>query len=138
MGLFNNPAPEESEDCLYLNVFTPATPGAGRAVLVWLYGGSLQFGSSGLPGYDGSHFAGYVVQTHSSDGLANSVRNQDVVIVTLNYRTNGKLHRGLDEIQRCKVIKWANILTNSLWFPQLTRAAAHGAQSWLLGSTSCS
>ena len=60
-SIFNNPAPEESEDCLYLNVFTPEAPthGAGRAVLVWLYGGSLQFGAASLPGYDGSHFAGY-------------------------------------------------------------------------------
>jgi carboxylesterase type B len=59
-SVFNNPAPQESEDCLYLNVFTPqAKPGGpSRAVLVWLYGGALQFGTAGLPGYDGSYIAG--------------------------------------------------------------------------------
>jgi carboxylesterase type B len=66
----------ESEDCLYLNVYAPATPsiGRGRAVMFWLYGGSLQFGHAGQVAYDGSSFASY----------------QDVIIVTTNYRTNGK------------------------------------------------
>ena len=66
----------ESEDCLYLNVFTPATepPVGGRAVLFWIYGGDLQFGSTSVAWYDGTSFAA----------------NQDVVVVTTNYRTNGK------------------------------------------------
>jgi hypothetical protein len=48
-AIFNNPPPAESEDCLYLNVYAPATPagGSGRAVLFWIYGGSLQFGTAG-------------------------------------------------------------------------------------------
>ena len=73
--VFNNPPPEESEDCLYLNVFAPASPagGSGRAVLYWIYGGGLQFGYAGLPAYDGSAFAAY----------------EDVIVVTVNYRTNG-------------------------------------------------
>jgi len=64
----------ESEDCLFLNVFAPSTPApaGGRAVLFWIYGGALQFGSAGLPEYDGSGFAAY----------------QDVIVVTTNYRTN--------------------------------------------------
>ena len=75
---FNNPGgppPAESEDCLYLNVFTPTTkaPATGRAVMVWVFGGGLQFGNGGLLYYDGSSFAA----------------NQDVIIVTPNYRTNG-------------------------------------------------
>lgn len=59
--IFNNPAPEESEDCLYLNVYAPSTPAPydGRAVLVWIYGGSLQFGNAGQEFYDGSSFAAY-------------------------------------------------------------------------------
>ncbi|KAH7093540.1 Carboxylesterase [Paraphoma chrysanthemicola] len=73
-SIFNNPPPVESEDCLYLNVYAPATPagGAGRAVLFWIYGGSLQFGTAGIPSYDGSSFAAY----------------EDVIVVTTNYRTN--------------------------------------------------
>ena len=75
--LFNNPAPAESEDCLYLNVYAPSTPAPadGRAVLFWIYGGSLQFGNAGQTAYDGSFFAAY----------------EDVIVVTTNYRTNGKL-----------------------------------------------
>ncbi|PIA90596.1 Para-nitrobenzyl esterase [Cercospora beticola] len=72
--IFNNPAPEESEDCLYLNVYAPSTPAPcdGRPVLVWIYGGSLQFGNAGQEFYDGSSFAAY----------------EDVIVVTFNYRTN--------------------------------------------------
>jgi carboxylesterase type B len=76
-AVFNNPPPEESEDCLYLNVYAPATPagGNGRAVMFWIYGGSLQFGNAGQDTYDGSIFAAY----------------EDVIVVTTNYRTNGIL-----------------------------------------------
>ncbi|KAF1834105.1 alpha/beta-hydrolase [Decorospora gaudefroyi] len=72
--VFNNPAPVESEDCLYLNVYAPSTPagGAGRPVMFWIYGGSLQFGNAGQYTYDGSSFAAY----------------EDVIVVTTNYRTN--------------------------------------------------
>lgn len=77
-SVFNTPAAEESEDCLYLNVYAPATPagGKGRAVMFWIYGGGLQFGHAGHPGYDGSKFAA----------------EEDVIIVSVNYRTNGMCH----------------------------------------------
>ncbi len=76
---FNNPygpPPEESEDCLYLNVYAPASPApsSGRAVMVWIYGGNLQFGTGGIEVYDGSSLAA----------------NGDVIVVTFNYRTNGR------------------------------------------------
>lgn len=73
-AIFNNPPPAESEDCLYLNVFAPSAPASseGRSVLFWIYGGALEFGNAGNPIYDGSLLAAY----------------QDVIVVTVNYRTN--------------------------------------------------
>ncbi|EME47118.1 hypothetical protein DOTSEDRAFT_145504 [Dothistroma septosporum NZE10] len=73
-AVFNSPAPEESEDCLYLNVYAPSSPApeGGRAVMFWIYGGALQFGNAGQTYYDGSSFAAY----------------EDVIVVTSNYRTN--------------------------------------------------
>ena len=57
-----------SEDCLYLNVYTPAArPGANRPVLVWIHGGGLV--QDGGRNYDGTKLA--------ADGA---------VVVTINYR----------------------------------------------------
>lgn len=69
--------PETSEDCLYLNVFTPGTTGK-RPVLVWIHGGGNVVGAGSQRLYDGSEL----------------VRRGDVVIVTLNYRLGifGFLH----------------------------------------------
>ncbi|KAI0278329.1 Alpha/Beta hydrolase protein [Russula aff. rugulosa BPL654] len=72
-GTINTPAPAENEDCLYLNVWAPASKsGPLKPVVVWIYGGGFEFGSSSLPVYDGTSFA----------------KNQDVVFVSFNYRTN--------------------------------------------------
>lgn len=71
--IFNTPPPEdESEDCLYLNVYTPATGSDGKPVLFWIFGGAGLFGSAALPLYDGTSFAA----------------NHDIVVVAPNYRTN--------------------------------------------------
>ncbi|KAF2164978.1 hypothetical protein M409DRAFT_67655 [Zasmidium cellare ATCC 36951] len=63
-----------SEDCLYLNVFTPAgtTAWSNKTVLFWVYGGNLQSGSAAIDLYDGSFMAA----------------NQDVVVVSFGYRIN--------------------------------------------------
>ena len=77
------PAPDEpgtSEDCLFLNVWTPATDAAARPVMVWLHGGGFGNGSGGAAMYDGAALA----------------RRGDTVIVTVNHRLNlfGYLYLG--------------------------------------------
>lgn len=70
----------ESEDCLMLNVFTPAAgDGGNRPVMFWCHGGGFITGSGG-PAYDGTNLA----------------RRGDVVVVTINHRLNGLgfLHLG--------------------------------------------
>jgi para-nitrobenzyl esterase len=62
----------QSEDCLSLNVWTPATDAARRPVLVWLHGGTFSSGSAGYTLYDG----------------ANLARKHDVVVVGINHRLN--------------------------------------------------
>jgi para-nitrobenzyl esterase len=63
-------APHMSEDCLTLNVWTPALePKDKLPVMVWLYGGSYVSGSASDPRCDGESFA-----------------RKGVVLVTVNYR----------------------------------------------------
>lgn len=62
-----------SEDCLFLNVWTPALDAGRRPVMVYLHGGAHSHGSGSDPLYDGS----------------NLVRRGDVVVVTLNHRLAG-------------------------------------------------
>ena len=65
--VFDRPA---SEDCLYLNLWTPATDAAARLpVMVWIHGGGYQAGASHEPRHDGVRLA----------------RN-GVVLITINYR----------------------------------------------------
>ena len=70
----------QSEDCLILNVWTPALDNRRRPVLFWIHGGGFSTGSGSSAWYDGTNIA----------------RKQDVVIVTINHRLNvfGYCHLG--------------------------------------------
>jgi para-nitrobenzyl esterase len=69
--MFRSPAP--SEDCLYLNVWTPAKLNGARQrklpVLVYVYGGGFMAGDSSEKRYDGAALA-----------------RRGIVVVTVNYR----------------------------------------------------
>src|SRR5580704_9744117 len=69
--------PAEGEDCLVLNVWTPAVGTAGtsarkRPVMFWCHGGGFATGSGSSPDNDGTNLA----------------RRGDVVVVTINHRLN--------------------------------------------------
>lgn len=60
----------QSEDCLYLNVWTPATSAKAKLpVMVWIYGGGFQGGGSSEPRQDGAALA-----------------HKGVIVVSMNYR----------------------------------------------------
>ncbi|HEY4370145.1 MAG TPA: carboxylesterase/lipase family protein [Steroidobacteraceae bacterium] len=70
-------AERTSEDCLFLNVWTPGlNAGAKRPVMVYIHGGEYSSGSGSSPIYDGTHLC----------------RRGDVVVVTLNHRLNAFGH----------------------------------------------
>jgi para-nitrobenzyl esterase len=59
-----------SEDCLTLNIWTPAKNASdGLPVMVWIHGGGFQAGAGAEPRHDGAAFA-----------------RKNVVLVTINYR----------------------------------------------------
>jgi para-nitrobenzyl esterase len=61
---------QTGEDCLYLNVWTPATsPDGNLPVMVWIHGGSFNTGAGSIDMYNGKNLA-----------------RQNVVLVTINYR----------------------------------------------------
>lgn len=66
---FNAPAEQpQSEDCLYLNIWTPGLDNKKRPVMVWIHGGGYTLGSA--QGVNGTTLA----------------KRGDTVIVTINYR----------------------------------------------------
>ena len=70
VAMIQEALPEADEDCLFLNIWTPArTTGDGLPVMVWIHGGGLSLGWSSQEGYDGQELA-----------------KRDVVSVSINYR----------------------------------------------------
>ncbi|GMS99366.1 hypothetical protein PENTCL1PPCAC_21541 [Pristionchus entomophagus] len=65
---------EQSEDCLYLNVFVPEKPDPTKrlAVMVWVYGGGFATGTSTIDVYDGKIFSA----------------EEKIIIVPFNYRVS--------------------------------------------------
>ncbi|KAK6962801.1 acetylcholinesterase [Biomphalaria glabrata] len=70
-NIWNTNTPK-SEDCLYLNVWVPRTnpPYHDKAVIVWIYGGSFNSGTS-------------TIDIYQADRLA---VDQDVIVVSIQYR----------------------------------------------------
>ena len=83
-----NPVPPRplrmDEDCLSLNIWTPAESAEDRLpVMVWFYGGGLQGGTSDDTTFDGEGLCGY-----------------GVLLVTVNYRTGVFGYFGHDELEK--------------------------------------
>jgi para-nitrobenzyl esterase len=75
--------PAESEDCLMLNIWTPAVKdGRKRPVMFWCHGGGFSSGSGSSPVTEG----------------ANLARRGDVVVVTINHRLNVLGFTSLEEV----------------------------------------
>nr|WP_300998400.1 carboxylesterase family protein [Hyphomonas sp.] len=65
--------PDQSEDCLFLNVWTPeARAGGNRPVMLYIHGGAYNSGSGSDALYDGARLAA----------------RGDVVVITINHRLN--------------------------------------------------
>ncbi|MFJ9713326.1 carboxylesterase/lipase family protein [Streptomyces sp. NPDC101234] len=62
------PTPNQNEDCLNLNVWSPSTTGK-RPVIVWVHGGGFVAGTGNDPTFDGTQYV-----------------QRDCVLVTFNYR----------------------------------------------------
>ncbi len=82
-----------SEDCFFLNVFTPNADAGARPVLVFIHGGAFVTGTASMPWYDGASLAA----------------GGDVVVVTVNYRLGalGFLgDRNLGTLDQISALRW--------------------------------
>ena len=90
-----------SEDCLYMNIWSPVTNETNLPVMVWIHGGFFTIGSVGVDEYDGSVLASY----------------GNVIVVSIQYRLGlfGFLDLETDEIggnmglwDQAMALKWIN------------------------------
>ncbi len=77
----------QSEDCLYLNVWTPGLDSSKRPVMVWIHGGAFNRGSGSSPQYAGNSLA----------------KRGNAVIVTINYRLGCLGFLNLDKVTGGKI-----------------------------------
>jgi len=76
------PVLPESEDCLKLDLWTPAVDDHRRPVMVWFHGGGFAVGSAAGAWQDGARLS----------------RHADVVVVSVNHRLNVLGHLFLDRL----------------------------------------
>lgn len=73
----------ESEDCLYMNIFTPAeTPQDKLPVMFWIYGGGFNFGTITTSVSDEIH------RSESGRYKGEALNKRGVILVTINYRVS--------------------------------------------------
>ena len=76
--------PSQDEDCLFLNIWTPALDNKKRAVMFYIHGGAYSNGSGSDAMYDGTKLC----------------QDYDVVVVTINHRLNAFGYLYLARLER--------------------------------------
>lgn len=77
----------QSEDCLYLNIWSPGLDDARRPVLFWIHGGGFTGGAGSRPIYNGSTLA----------------KQGNTVVVTINYRLGPLGFLNLNEVTKGRI-----------------------------------
>jgi para-nitrobenzyl esterase len=90
-GVTGKPEPQ-SEDCLFLNIYSPGLDNARRPVMVWIHGGAFCMGSGSTPTYRGGILAS----------------NGNIVLVTINYRLGALGFLNLNELTKGKIPSTGN------------------------------
>ena len=90
-GAPGEPEPQ-SEDCLYLNVFSPGLDNTRRPVMIWIHGGAFSMGSGST-------------QSYTTGTLA---QNGNIVLVTINYRLGVLGFLNLNEVTRGRIPSTGN------------------------------
>ena len=90
--IFNDAPEPQSEDCLYLNVYSPGLDNKKRPVMVWIHGGAFCMGSGSM----GTFRSGSIAE------------RGDVVLVTINYRLGALGFLNLDKITGGKIPSTGN------------------------------
>ena len=89
------PQPEQSEDCLYLNIWAPARTvgkkGTALPVAMWIHGGAFVNGYGFEVTMDGEKWA-----------------RKDVILVTINYRLGENAVGNLSILDQIKALEWIN------------------------------